>query len=200
MILSYLLLWRRGNRQKEMNGQGFSTWDVCTSEETVSSKVFQVTSLLWFFWGNGSGAPINISRISQSCGWRQRYVRRCSFKILTWQAIVNLPPGGFPRKDKIVTWSDFPEAQMLHRVVSRHMSISFNHVSYDKISAFLTIPQLLLNMHWPISLLACGIHKASIVLQSKSNQHREKRVTSCFLDTVLLLIQSKITSTFKRST
>ena len=109
---------------------------------------------------------------------------------------MNLPPGGFPWKDKIVTWSDFPEAQMLHRVVSRHMSISFNHVSYDKISAFLTIPQLLLNIHWSVSFLACGIHKASIVLQSKSNQHREKTVTSRFLDTVLLLKWSKITRTF----
>ena len=25
-----------------MNGQGFSTWDVCTSEESVSSKFFKL--------------------------------------------------------------------------------------------------------------------------------------------------------------
>lgn len=155
-----------------------------------------------FFLGNSSGAPTSISRISQSCRWRQRYVRSCSFKILTWQVIVYLSPVFFPPKDKIVTLSDFPETQMLYRVLSRQTSIAFNHSSYDKVSSFLPIPQRLLSMYRSINFCLSTWRPQSKHCSPwvSLTSIEKKRITSPILDFVFLPLQPVITWTFKIGT
>lgn len=95
------------------------------------------------FLGNGSRVLSASQEISQPCRLRQMHLRSSSFKVLVWQAIMNLSPEYFPPKDKTVILSYFPEAQILYRV----LPTSFNHFSSDKVSSFITGFQLLLSMH-----------------------------------------------------
>lgn len=70
----------------------------------------------------------------------------------------------------MVTLSDFPEAQILYRDFSGQTSIPFNHLFYDKVSNFLSNTPVA-----SMGALVChidSIHKASIVFQDKSDQHR----------------------------
>lgn len=93
----------------------------------------------------------------------------------------------------MVTLSDFPEAQILYRVFSRQTSIAFNHLSYDKVSSSRTSSPIA--SRYALARHTQGVHKASAVLQNKSNQQRGQRIHSLILDAVLLLIQPRITRT-----